>query len=283
MKIYAKFKCITLLSLFAISFSALSLNSAVAQDKKPDEAAPVQAPADNKEYLLKRVYTKGDMDQFKYSAKVHTTVADLGGEVDLKLAMLDKESTLALKDDGEATVTTEVPEATVDFGGMEIDIASFMPKFTATRTKDGVKDVKAEGGRDGIQDQLRDLFRTMEEIQGAFFPKKAIKIGDSWKIVKETKEGDKASKNETTVKFVAVEEVDGVKTLRLEAKGDNSLNKDTIKQDVVANYDATTGKLVKGKIKIEGTSNGAPLKLDLNITQQPVVPKKEIKLEQKSN
>ena len=55
-----------------------------------------------------------------------------------------------------------------------------------------------------------------------------------------------------------------------------------IKQDVVANYDATTGKLVKGKIKLEGTSNGAPFKLDLNITQQPTEVKKEIKPAQKA-
>ena len=261
------------LSLAALVLTVSSAGVILAQDKKeekkPEIPVAAQVVSDTKEYTLKRVYAKGDIDLFKYIVKAHTTIAELGGEVDIKLGLLVKETTLEVKDSGETKILMEMPEAKADFSGTEMDIADFLPKFTSTKTKDGVRDVKVEGGRDGIQEQLGDLFRSMEEVQGAFFPTKPVKIGDSWKVSKETKEGDKTSKSDMTVKFAAVEEIEGVKTLRLEAKGDSSINKDKLSQDSVVNYNAITGKLVKAKLKIEGTSNGSPLKLDVSISEQP--------------
>ena len=257
----------SLLALSAFALTSFAAYPLLAQDKPKPEPV-VKVVEDASEHTLKRVYVKGEVVNYKFNVKVNANIPQAGGQVDVKLTMLAKETAKEVKDD-LSTVTNEFPEALADLGGMEVDISSFLPVITSTRTKEGAKEVKLEGGQEDAYSTLLPLMNAMEQVQSAFYPQKAVKVGDTWKIVKETKDGEKVSKTDLTVTFSAVETIDDVKTMKLSVKGDRIADKDKLTLDYSLNYDEKSGKLLKGKLKAEGTATGFPLKLDATVTQQP--------------
>ena len=257
----------SMLALSALALTSFAAHPILAQDKPKSEPV-VKVVEDTSEHTLKRVYAKGEVVNYKFNVKVNANIAQAGGQVDVKLTMLAKETAKEVKDD-LTTVTNEFPEAQAEFGGMEHDISSFLPIITSTRTKEGAKEVKMEGGQEEAYSNLLPLMNALEQVQSAFYPQKAVKVGDTWKIVKETKDGDKVAKTDLTVTFAAVETIDDVKTIKLTVKGDRTADKDKLALDYSLNYDEKSGKLLKGKLKAEGTATGSPLKLDATVTQQP--------------
>ncbi len=257
----------SILALSALAFTSFAAHPILAQDKPKSEPV-VKVIEDASEHILRRTYVKGEVVNYKFNVKVNANIAQAGGQVDVKLTMLAKETAKEVKDD-LATVTNEFPEAQAELGGMEVDIAAFLPVITSTRTKEGAKEVKLEGGQEEAYASLLPLMNALEQVQSALYPQKAVKVGDTWKFVKETKEGDKVSKTVLTVTFSAVETIDDVKTIKLSVKGDRTADKDKLTLDYSLNYDEKSGKLLKGKLKAEGTAAGSPLKLDATVAQQP--------------
>ena len=259
---------LSLLTLSALALTSFAAYPILAQDKPKSEPV-VKVVEDTSEHTLKRVYAKGEVVNYKFNVKVNANIAQAGGQVDVKLTMLAKETAKEVKDD-LTTVTNEFPEAQAELGGMEVDISSFLPIITSTRTKEGAKEVKMEGGQEEAYSNLLPLMNALEQVQSAFYPQRAVKVGDTWKIVKETKDGDKVAKTDLTVTFAAVETIDDIKTIKLTVKGDRTADKDKLTLDYSLNYDEKSGKLLTGKLKAEGTATGSPLKLDATVTQQPV-------------
>jgi hypothetical protein len=218
--------------------------------------------------ITKRLYKAKDLDRYKIAV---TTSMDnpMGGQLEIKVSMLIKETVQEVKEDGSLTLIHEFEQAAANIMGMDQDITSFMPKVTQTRDKNGKIDVKVEGGNEQAAGQVAEMIKGMARAQTAFYPDKPVKIGDSYKV---SYKGSIGPGQEADIKgdakVVAVETISGIKTLKIKITS-TSASSDAngaaaSKSEGTCNLDIKTGKIVRMASKIDGTANGGKTSTEIN-------------------
>jgi hypothetical protein len=268
---------------FLVGTIALGAHPALAlrQDAKTDEKK------DEKTYTLVRTFKAKDVNHYKLNLNTSINSPQLGGNIDIVMTMLMKETTKEVKDNGSAVLMSEFDSANVKFGDNEQDMTALMPSVTSTVDKTGrILDTKIEGGNPMFtQGPGANMFKNISPQ--TYFPPKAVKVGDTWKIdssadapdkddKSKDKEKNKAVQKTTgTATLVGVETINGLQTLKIKMATDsestleNPMNpgeKLDIKAHTegVSNVDMASGKLVK--LTSTSTSEGGPqgkMKVDL--------------------
>ena len=261
---------------FLVGAIALSAHPALAlrQDAKAD------GKKDEKTYTLARSFKAKDVNRYKLDLNTTANIPQLGGNVDVVMAMVMKETTKEVKDNGSAVLTSEFDSANVKVGDNEQDLTALMPSIITTVDKTGrILNTKFEGGNSMFTEgPAAGMFKNISPQ--TYFPPKPVKVGDTWKIDSSTDAPDKdkadaskddknkaAQKTTGTATLVGVETINGLQTLKIktstdtEATMDNPLNpgeKLDIKAHTegITNVDTLTGRLVK--MTSTSTSEGGP-------------------------
>ena len=231
-------------------------------------AAQTPKPADDTTYTLKRTYKAGDVDRYKLDYHMSLNIPQLGGDTEIIMQMVMKETTKEVKTDGTVVTEDLYEQGTVNLGGMEVDLTAQLPKLTITRSKMKL-DVKAEGGNEMLTDQMVEMVKAMYQQQDAVYPTKPVKIGDSWKVEMNTPTPDgKTVKTTGNATLVDTEMLNGQKTLKIkyvieaaEGQSDTKMHGET-----TSNVDIKSGKQLKVVSKTDGEAMGSKVSAKMTMT-----------------
>lgn len=242
------------LTITALTLSAVTVSTLAARFRR-DEAL----------ISVKRAYKMGDMDRYKlaFSAKLNVPMT---GELELKMNATLKETTKESKADGSALLQSVVEQANLKIGDQESEVTSFLSPFFQKVDKQGkVVEIKMEGGENQLGQRLGDIFQQVFQMEGAFYPPKAVKTGETWKLdATKIKQPDGTQEVTGSATYVGKETVKKVETLKIKLIRDTSFTSDKAQLNSkthfegYGNIDPKDGKFVKITGAIEGSTG--PLK-----------------------
>lgn len=224
-------------------------------------ASALRRADDMKTYALERTFKKDASDRYNVTLKAKFNNPQLGGDIDLTMDMIVKETTKDVKD-GVATINSEFEEAKANFGGIEQDLTASFPKSSYKADKTGkVWDVKSEGGAPELQGSRGGNDRMISVVRSSFYPSKAVKVGDTWDISvvdsdKKDKEGKETVIGKGKAKAVAVEKVGEFEALKIKTKVELNLDEKAKPAPVFEGegfVDITSGKMLKMAGIVEGS------------------------------
>ena len=234
------------------------------QERTKQTPVASQAEAD-KTYSLRRVYKKGEVTRHKTQMTMMMHNPQGGDEINIVMNFVTKELVNSAEEDGSNSVTTEYEKAAVSVLGTEQDLLSSLPKITVSHDKDGKATTKVEGGSPQTSQMFAGM-GDMVKMGETVFPKKPVKVGESWEV--ETKvpgqNGADASTFKSSMKLVSIETLDEVKVFRLESKTDSD-GATPVHQTATILIEVETGKLVKMYLKGEVEAAGQPMKMEMNM------------------
>ncbi len=233
-------------------------------------AAPVRAERrdtkDDTAYTIKRIYKTGETDRYRLTTKINMNNPAAGGDIDVTTLMVMKDSTKEAKEDGSLTSISEFESASVNLGGMELDITTMMPKVITTRDKSGKSDIKMEGGNDQVTSQIGDQIKQFSMTSAAaLLPSKPVKVGDTWDMAQDAS-GSKDQKVVGKITLVSVDTVKGIKVAKFKTVTDVTAGADTkMHTEATTLVDVATGKPLSATTKTSGSAAGSPISIEMTL------------------
>lgn len=218
---------------------------------------------DDTAYNIKRVYKAGDTDRYRLNVKVNMDVA--GTPIDMVEKFVMRETTREANDDGSYKVDVDFLSASLTANGMDLDLASMLPKVSTSVDKDGKADVKTEGGDEQFIAQMGDQIKQFTNAAKGFLPKKPVKVGDSWEVAaSDFGAPGQSVKGKSTL--VSIETIKGMKVGKIRSNMDVTGIMNSVVHTVTTSFiELATGKGISVESKTEGELLGGKMTMELTM------------------
>ena len=224
-----------LVALFGVGFTGGTSCIAAAQRATDEQTA----------YDFQRHYQAGEVDRYKAEIVLTTNSPQTGGHDQIiRYTMVVRETVKSLTPDNTLTLVVEYEQAIASSEGQTLDFTAKMPRVTQVRYRQGRDRITTEGGSDPNARMMLRMIAQVDQAALGGLPDKPVKVGETWKLIAP----DPSVKWSGGAALVAVESLNGAKTLRVNYETDSSSAEAAVTRThsgATLLVDVLTGKTIK--------------------------------------